>query len=185
MRGLKGFRTFMGKVFDIPAMGVLALGAVLPAAGTYLYNKVTMSSMVPSSVSNFMSGTYTKPAALIVASSGIAYLASRYGLVSSQTAVAAATLSTFLYVAGAVKNSGLLDSVPVVRDTLPSLNGIGGGYLGGYRGGYLGYLGGAHDSAMNPMHGAHNGMMLYGDADAGTDQAQLFGVGSAPKVNVF
>ena len=180
MRGLKGFRTFMGKVFDIPAMGVLALGAVLPAAGTYLYNKVTMSSMVPSSVSNFMSGTYTKPAALIVASSGIAYLASRYGLVSSQTAVAAATLSTFLYVAGAVKNSGLLDSVPVVRDTLPSLNGIGGGYLGGYRGGYLGYLGNVGE-AHNP---GHNGM-LYGDAAAGTDQAQLFGVGSAPQVNVF
>ena len=180
MKGLSGFRKFMGKVFDIPAMGVLALGAVLPAAGTYLYNKVTMSSMVPSSVSNFMSGTYTKPAALIVASSGIAYLASRYGLVSSQTAVAAATLSTFLYVAGAVKNSGLLDSVPVVRDTLPSLNGIGGGYLGGYRGGYLGYLGSAHD-AHNP---GHNGM-LYGDAAAGTDQAQLFGVGSAPQVNVF
>ena len=164
-------------------MGVLALGAVLPAAGTYLYNKVTMSSMVPSSVSNFMSGTYTKPAALIVASSGIAYLASRYGLVSSQTAVAAATLSTFLYVAGAVKNSGLLDSVPVVRDTLPSLNGIGGGYLGGYRGGYLGYLGGAHDMGMAHNPG-HNGM-LYGDAAAGTDQAQLFGVGSAPQVNVF
>jgi len=106
-------------------------------------------------------------------------LASRYGLVSSQTAVAAATLSTFLYVAGAVKNSGLLDSVPVVRDTLPSLNGIGGGYLGGYRGGYLGYLGNVETH--NP---GHNGM-LYGDAAAGTDQAQLFGVGSAPQVNIF
>ena len=164
------------------AMGVLALGAVLPAAGTYLYNKVTTSSMVPSSVSNFMSGTYTKPAVLIGLSGGLAYMASRYGLVSSQTAVAAATLSTFLYVAGAVKNSGLLDSVPVVRDTLPSLNGIGGGYLGGYRGGYLGYLGAGHEGmSHNP---GHNGM-LYGDAAAGTDQAQLFGVGSAPQVNVF
>lgn len=178
MRGLKGFKNFMGKILDPMAMGVLALGAVLPAAGTYLYNKITMSSMVPNSVSNFMSGTYTKPAVLIGLSSGLAYMASRYGLITSNTAVAAATLSTFLYVAGAVKNSGLLDSVPVVRDTLPSLNGIGGGnYLGGYSGGYLGYLGEVH----NP---GHNGM-LYGDADAGSDQAQLFGVGSAPQVNIF
>ena len=165
-------------------MGVLALGAVLPAAGTYLYNKITMSTMVPQGVSNFMSGTYTKPAVLIGLSSGLAYMASRYGLISNQTALAAATLSTFLYVAGAVKNSGLLDSVPVVRDTLPSLNGIGGGYLGGYSGGYLGYLGGAHSNPMHSMGGEHAGM-LYGDAAAGTDQAQLFGVGSAPQVNVF
>ena len=125
-----------------------------------------------------MGGTYVKPAVLIGLSGGLAYMASRYGLVSGQTAVAAATLSTFLYVVGAVKNSGLLDSIPVVRDTLPSLNGIGGGQLGGYSGGYLGYLGEAH----NP---GHNGM-LYGDASAGTDQAQLFGnVGAAPKVNIF
>ncbi len=183
MRGLGGFKKFMGKILDPMAMGVLALGAVLPAAGTYLYNKITMSTMVPQGVSNFMSGTYTKPAVLIGLSSGLAYMASRYGLISNQTAVAAATLSTFLYVAGAVKNSGLLDSVPVVRDTLPSLNGIGGGgYLGGYSGGYLGYLGGAHNP--NGMGGEHAGM-LYGDAAAGTDQAQLFGVGSAPQVNVF
>ena len=178
MRGLGGFKRFMGKVLDPMAMGVLALGAVLPAGATYLYNKVTASTMIPSSITSAMGGTYVKPAVLIGLSSGLAYMASRYGLINNQTAIAAATLSTFLYVAGAVKNAGLLSSVPVVAESIPSLNGMGGGHLGGYSGGYLGYLGEAH----NP---GHNGM-LYGDAAAGTDQAQLFGnVGAAPKVNIF
>ena len=63
----------------------------------------------------------------------------------------------------------------MVRDTLPSLNGIGGGYLGGYEADTLD-MGNAHSG----MSGGHTGM-LYGDAAAGTDQAQLFGVGSALK----
>ena len=157
------------------AMGVLALGAVLPAGATYLYNKVTASTMIPSSITSAMGGTYVKPAVLIGLSSGLAYMASRYGLINNQTAVAAATLSTFLYVAGAVKNAGLLSSVPVVAESIPSLNGMGG-YLGGYSGGYLGYLGNAHaDTGM--------GMELYGDAPA----EQLFGtsVGAGPQVNIF
>lgn len=165
----------MGKVLDPMAMGVLALGAVLPAGATYLYNKVTSSTMIPSSITNAMGGTYVKPAVLIGLSSGLAYMASRYGLINNQTAVAAATLSTFLYVAGAVKNAGLLSSVPLVAESIPSLNGMGG-YLGGYSGGYLGYLGNAHaDTGM--------GMELYGDAPA----EQLFGtsVGAGPQVNIF
>ena len=165
----------MGKVLDPMAMGVLALGAVLPAGATYLYNKVTSSTMIPSSITSAMGGTYVKPAVLIGLSSGLAYMASRYGLINNQTAVAAATLSTFLYVAGAVKNAGLLSSVPVVAESIPSLNGMGG-YLGGYSGGYLGYLGDAHaDTGM--------GMELYGDAPA----EQLFGtsVGAGPQVNIF
>ena len=157
------------------AMGVLALGAVLPAGATYLYNKVTASTMIPSSITSAMGGVYVKPAVLIGLSSGLAYMASRYGLINNQTAIAAATVSTFLYVAGALKNSNLLDSVPMVRDTLPGINGIGGGHLGGYSGGYLGYLGDAHSGNM--------GMELYGDAPA----EQLFGssVGSSPQVNIF
>jgi len=161
-------------------MGVLALGAVLPAGATYLYNKVTASTMIPSSITNAMGGTYVKPAVLIGLSSGLAYMASRYGLINNQTAVAAATLSTFLYVAGAVKNAGLLSRVPMVEASIPSLNGMGGGYLGGYSGGYPGYLGNAH-SGMGMEHGM--GMELYGDAPA----EQLFGtsVGAGPQVNIF
>ena len=161
-------------------MGVLALGFALPTLGGMVYDKV--ASMAPASVVNAVGGTYTKPITLAVTSAGLIYLASKYTGISNSTALMAATVSTFLFAASAVKSSGLLDKIPYVgtsvANNIPSLNGIGGGYLGGYSGGYLGYLGEAH----NPVH---NGM-LYGDADAGTDSAQLFGnVGAAPKVNIF
>ena len=163
-------------------MGVLALGFALPTLGGMVYDRV--ASMAPASVVNAVGGKYTKPITLAVTSAGLIYLASKYSdMVSNQTALMAATVSTFLFAASAVKSSGLLDKIPYVgtsvANNIPSLNGIGGGgYLGGYSGGYLGYLGEVH----NP---GHNGM-LYGDADAGTDQAQLFGnVGAAPKVNIF
>ena len=80
------------------------------------------------------------------------------------------------FVAGAVKNSGLLTRF-LPRHTSALMNDIGGGHLAGYRGGYLGL------ATLNGMGGEHTGM-LFGDA-AVEDQAQLFGVGRAPQVNVF
>ena len=169
-------------------MGVIALGFALPTLGGMVYDKV--ASMAPQSVVNAVGGTYTKPLTLAVTSAGLIYLASKYsGMVSNQTALMAATVSTFLFAASAVKSSGLLDKIPYigtsVANNIPSLNGIGGGYLGGYSGGYLGYLGAGHNDMGMHHNPGHNGM-LYGDAAAGTDSAQLFGnVGAAPKVNIF
>lgn len=165
---LGGFTNFMKKVLDAPAMGVLALGALLPTAGNYLYNKIAGSKMLPGNITDGMANAYVRPAAMIALSSGVAYLAAKYSLISSQTAVAAATLSTFLLVAGAVKNSGMLDSFPVVRDSLPGVSGMHS--MAGYRGGYLGYLGNV-DAPVEMLPAPVND--------------QLFGVGSAPSFNVF
>ena len=160
-------------------MGVIALGLMLPTLGAMVYDRV--AAKAPPSVVNAFSGTYTKPLVLAGTSAGLIYLASRYsGMVSNQTAALAATISTVLFAASALKNSGMLSNLPFVgpaiEANIPSFSGIGGGNFGGYQGGYLGYLG-------NDMGGEHT---LYGDASAGTDQAQLFGnVGSSPQVNIF
>ena len=170
----------MGKVLDIPAMGVIGLGALLPFFGAAVYDKV--AGFMPTNVTTMLERDYVKPAILATTSMGLIYAASRYSnMISTQTAIAAATLSTAIFVGAALKKAGVLSKIPLVGDYLNAFSAgdnLAGGYLGGYSGGYLGYLGEAH----NP---GHNGM-LYGDAAAGTDQAQLFGnVGAAPKVNIF
>lgn len=170
----------MGKVLDIPMMLGIAAGFALPTLGGMVYDKVM--SMVPGVPSVLQSG-YVKTAALAATSAGLIYAASRYSsMVSTNFALTAATVSTFLFVASAVKQSGVLNSVPYVStalDLVPSS--LSGGYLGGYSGGYLGYLGNAH-SGMGMDHG-NMGMELYGDAPA----EQLFGtsVGAGPQVNIF
>ena len=170
----------MGKVLDIPAMGVIGLGALLPFFGAAVYDKV--AGFMPTSVTTMLEKVYVKPAILATTSLGLIYAASKYSsMISTQTAIAAGTLSTAIFVGAALKKAGYLAKIPLVGDYLDGFSAGGnlaGGYIGGYSGGYLGYLGEAH----NP---GHNGM-LYGDASAGTDQAQLFGnVGAAPKVNIF
>ena len=156
-------------------MAGLAAGFALPVLGGMVYDKVM--SMVPGVPNVLMSGP-AKTVALAATSAGLIYAASRYSdMVSPNFALTAATVSTFLFVASAVKQSGVLNSVPYVStalDLVPSS--LSGGYLGGYSGGYLGYLGNEHSGM---------GMdSLYGDAPA--EQAQLFGnVGSSPQVNIF
>ena len=170
---LGGFTTFMKKVFDIPAMGVLALGALLPTAGTYLYNTIASSTMVPSAITNAMSGTYARAGVMIGLSSGVAYLASRMNLVSNSTAVAAATLSTFLLVAGVVQSNFDIPGA----NLLPSVQGAHS--MMGYRrnSGYLGYLGNVHSGYHSPMGEAHPEML------PAPVETQLFG--SSPSFNVF
>ena len=165
----------MGKVLGLPMMLGIAAGFALPTLGGMVYDRVM--NMVPGVPSVLQSG-YVKTAALAATSAGLIYAASRYSsMVSTNFALTAATVSTFLFVASAVKQSGVLNSVPYVStalDLVPSS--LSGGYLGGYSGGYLGYLGNAHaDTGM--------GMELYGDAPA----EQLFGtsVGAGPQVNIF
>ena len=161
-------------------MGVIGLGALLPFFGAAVYDKV--AGFMPTSVTTMLEKDYVKPAVLATTSLGLIYAASKYSsMISTQTAVMAGTISTAIFVGAALKKAGYLAKIPLVGDYLDGFSAGGnlaGGYIGGYSGGYLGYLGEAH----NP---GHNGM-LYGDASAGTDQAQLFGnVGAAPKVNIF
>lgn len=163
---------FMKKTLDIPAMAVLALGFALPSLGGMVYDKV--AAMAPASVVNAVGGRYTKPIVLATTSAGLIYLASRYGMVTNATAATAALVSTFLFAASAVKDSGILSNIPMIGPSLeaniPSLNGIGGGNFGGYSGGYLGYLG--NDQGPSEM------------LDAPVE-AQLYGMGSSPQVNIF
>tara|TARA_B100000035_G_scaffold302133_1_gene299444 strand:+ start:647 stop:1144 length:498 start_codon:yes stop_codon:yes gene_type:complete len=160
---LGGFTTFMKKVLDVPAMGVVALGMLLPTAGNYLYNTVANSTMVPSSITNAMSGQYVQPVVLATASAGVAYLASRFGLVSTSTAVTAATLSTALFVVKALQDNGVAGS-----GLFPTFQGAHS--MMGYRrnSGYLGYLGNVEAAPE----------MLPAPVET-----QLFG--SSPSFNVF
>jgi hypothetical protein len=65
--------------------------------------------------------------------------------------------------------------VPALTTYFQSVSPINGyrGSIAGYRGGYLGYLGNAHEG-MGEME------ML-----AEPQSEQLFGMGSAPRVNIF
>ena len=161
-------------------MGVIGLGVLLPFFGGAVYDRV--ANFMPTTLQEMLEKAYVKPAVLATTSAALIYAASRYSsMISTQTAVAAATISTAIFVGAALKKANVLSKIPLVGNYLDGFSAGGtlaGGYIGGYSGGYLGYLGEAH----NP---GHNGM-LYGDAAAGTDQAQLFGnVGAAPKVNIF
>jgi hypothetical protein len=169
----------MGKVLDVPMIAGLAAGFALPVLGGMVYDKVM--SMVPGVPSVLQSG-YVKTAALAATSAGLIYAASRYSsMITPAFALTAATVSTFLFVGSAIKQSGVLNNVPYVSsmiDLVPASLSGSSGYLGGYSGGYLGYLGNEH-SGMGMDQGN-----LYGDAPA--EQAQLFGnVGSSPQVNIF
>ena len=169
----------MGKVLDVPMMAGLAAGFALPVLGGMVYDKVM--SMVPGVPSVLQSG-YVKTVALAATSAGLIYAASRYSsMITPAFALTAATVSTFLFVGSAIKQSGVLSTVPYVSsmlDLVPASLSGSSGYLGGYSGGYLGYLGNEH-SGMGMDQGN-----LYGDAPA--EQAQLFGnVGSSPQVNIF
>ena len=160
-------------------MAGLAAGFALPVLGGMVYDKVM--SMVPGVPSVLQSG-YVKTAALAATSAGLIYAASRYSsMITPAFALTAATVSTFLFVGSAIKQSGVLNNVPYVSsmlDLVPASLSGSSGYLGGYSGGYLGYLGNEH-SGMGMDQGN-----LYGDAPA--EQAQLFGnVGSSPQVNIF
>ena len=160
-------------------MAGLAAGFALPVLGGMVYDKVM--SMVPGVPSVLQSG-YVKTAALAATSAGLIYAASRYSsMITPGFALTAATVSTFLFVGSAIKQSGFLNNVPYVSsmlDLVPASLSGSSGYLGGYSGGYLGYLGNEH-SGMGMDQGN-----LYGDAPA--EQAQLFGnVGSSPQVNIF
>jgi len=158
-------------------MAGLAAGFALPVLGGMVYDKVM--SMVPGVPNVLMSGP-AKTVALAATSAGLIYAASRYSsMISTNFALTAATVSTFLFVGSAIKQSGVLNNVPYVSsmlDLVPASLSGSSGYLGGYSGGYLGYLGNEHSGM---------GMdSLYGDAPA--EQAQLFGnVGSSPQVNIF
>jgi hypothetical protein len=170
----------MGKVLDVPMMGVIGLGAILPFLGAAVYDKV--AGAMPSQVELALSGNYVKPAVLATTSLGIIYLASKYSnMISTQTAVMAGTISTAIFVGAALKRANVLEKIPIVGNYLNQFSAgdaLGSSYMGGYSGGYLGYLGNEH-SGMGMDQGN-----LYGDAPA--METQLFGnVGSSPQVNIF
>ena len=160
-------------------MAGLAAGFALPVLGGMVYEAVM--SKIPGAPSVLLNGP-AKTVVLAATSAGLIYAASRYSsMISTNFALTAATVSTFLFVGSALKQSGVLNNVPYlnnVLDLVPASLSGSSGYLGGYSGGYLGYLGNEH-SGMGMDQGN-----LYGDAPA--METQLFGnVGSSPQVNIF
>ena len=107
-------------------------------------------------------------------SSALAYAAVNFAGVRESTAIAANMTAIGVLTAGA-----LVSRFPPLNDYFKSVNPIQGmhgyrGRLNGYRGGYLGYLGNAHE-----------GMGEAAEMLPAPQDAQLFGVGSAPRVNIF
>jgi len=166
---------FMKKVLDYPTLGVIALGFMAPSIGGMVYDKIASMPSMSWAVSSF-GGTYTKPISLAVLTGGLIYGASSMGLISNNTSVMAAGVATTMIAMSMLKDADVLSSIPIIGTSLqaniPSFNGIGGGRFGGYSGGYLGYLGDEHPTMGNEM--------LPQPVDA-----QLYGMGSSPQVNIF
>ena len=165
----------MQKALDYPTLGVIALGFMAPSIGGMVYDKIASMPSMSWAVSSF-GGTYTKPISLAALTGGLIYGANRLGLLSNSASGTAVAVATTMIGMSMLKNSGLLTSIPIIGTSLdaniPSFNGIGGGNFGGYSGGYLGYLGDEHPTMGNEM--------LSQPVDA-----QLYGMGSSPQVNIF
>ena len=163
---------FMKNSLDTTLLMGIGLGLLLPAASNYLYNKMASSKMMPTSITGMMANAYVKPAVLVGFAGAVAYAANRYaGLSGSMAGTGFAVATTLIVVMGA-KASGILPDMLVQATNWDSLSGLGGGRFGGYSGGYLGYLGDEHPTMGNEM--------LPQPVDA-----QLYGMGSSPQVNIF
>ena len=161
----------MKKSLDTATLMGIGIGLLLPAAANYLYNKVSSSTMLPNSVSGAMNGAYVKPVVLVGLAGAVAYAANRYaGLDASMAGTGFAVASTLIVLMGA-KSAGILPGMVDQATNWNGLSGLGSGF-GGYSGGYLGYLGDEHPTMGNEMLPQ-------------PVEAQLYGMGSSPQVNIF
>lgn len=173
MPRLGGFTAFVKKHMDMSALGVVLAGLALPSVALMAADKVDLrgklrgvpliGSYLDTEIGNFALAALT--------TSTLAYAAVNFAGVNEKTAVAANMTALGVLTAGI-----LVSRVPALTTYFKSVNPIQGyrGSIAGYRGGYLGYLGSVHD-----------GMGEAPEMLPAPQDAQLFGVGSAPRVNVF
>ena len=156
---------------DLRALGVVGMGLALPTIANALYNKVSTSLNNVPGVGMVTGNAYGRAALGTLLAGGVAYLVQSMNPVTMQEAALGATIATTMFAVGALAQSGMMPTW--LTNALPAgeLSGYSGaGYIGGYSsGGYLGYLGNIDEDM--PTDGGN--------------QPMLYGVGSAPAVNVF
>lgn len=156
------------------ALGVVLAGLALPSVAVMLADRMNITrrlqeSRIPGS--NLIATDLGQLALGITVSSALAYAAVNFAGVRESTAIAANMTAIGVLTAGV-----LVSRVPALTTYFQSVSPINGyrGSIAGYRGGYLGYLGSMHE-----------GMGEAPEMLPAPQDAQLFGVGSAPRVNVF
>ena len=172
MPKLGGFTGFVKKHMDLSALGVVLAGLALPSVALMVADRVNLTNQlarVPV-VGNYISTEIGQLGLGVLTTSALAYAAVNFAGVNEKTAIAANMTAIGVLTAGV-----LVSRVPALTTYFQSVSPINGyrGSLAGYRGGYLGYLGNAHEG-MGEME------ML-----AEPQSEQLFGMGSAPRVNIF
>jgi hypothetical protein len=173
MPKLGGFTAFVKKHMDMSALGVVLAGLALPSVALMVADRVNLTrqlAKVPL-VGNYISTEIGQLGLGILTTSALAYAAVNFAGVNEKTAVAANMTAIGVLTAGVI-----VSRVPALTQYFQSVNPIQGyrGSIAGYRGGYLGYLGSVHE-----------GMGEAPEMLPAPQDAQLFGVGSAPRVNVF
>ena len=172
MPKLGGFTGFVKKHMDMSALGVVLAGLALPSLAVMVADRVNLTSQlarVPL-VGNYISTEIGQLGLGVLTTSALAYAAVNFAGVNEKTAIAANMTAIGVLTAGV-----LVSRVPALTTYFQSVSPINGyrGSIAGYRGGYLGYLGNAHEG-MGEME------ML-----AEPQSEQLFGMGSAPRGNIF
>jgi hypothetical protein len=171
MPKLGGFTGFVKKHMDLSALGVILAGLALPSVALMVADRVNLTNQlarVPL-VGNYISTEIGQLGLGVLTTSALAYAAVNFAGVNEKTAIAANMTAIGVLTAGV-----LVSRVPALTQYF-QMNGMHGyrGSIAGYRGGYLGYLGNAHEG-MGEME-----MLDEPQSD------QLFGMGAAPRVNIF
>ena len=173
MPKMGGFTKFLKAHLDTSAIGVVLAGLALPAVTFMVADRLNLSSNLSNLpvVGTALANPFGQAALGIGAMAVLNYALVSTGVMKEKTAVAAGTVAIGLFAAQA-----LVRQFPgKAAELFPFANSVSAP-LSGYRGGYLGYLGNAHGG----MHSMGEMEML-----PAPQNEQLFGMGSAPKVNVF
>ena len=169
-RAGKGFMGFVKKHLDAGVLGTIAFGFALPTMASYIWSQAGSRLQEMPLVGTVLANPVGRAGVGTLLTAGIVYGAMKANVINGQTALLANSVALTMFAIGALKtytSNSVVQALPGA-----SLNGFSG-YLGGYRGGYLGYLGSEHA-------GMGEAEMLPAPVND-----QLFGMGSAPQVNVF
>jgi hypothetical protein len=172
MPKMGGFTKFLKAHLDTSAIGVVLAGLALPAVTFMVADRLNLSRKLSNLpvVGTALANPFGQAALGIGAMAVLNYGLVSANVMSEKTAVAAGTVAIGLFAAQALVRQfpGKVSELFPFADSVSTPTAISG-----YRGGYLGYLGNAH-GGMGEM-----------DMLPAPQNEQLFGMGSAPKVNVF
>jgi hypothetical protein len=179
MGSAKGFMNYVKSHFDLGTLSVVLGGLALPAIAAMLADRLNLSSYLARApvLGGAMSNPWVQGAVGLGLTAAITYVLGSNGIITMTNARMANNIALGLFTAQAAVRQfpGVVGRLFPFSDSVSSVAGYRGGYLGGYRGGYLGYLGSEHG-----MMGETTELL-----PAPSDDSALFGVGSAPKFNVF